>query len=140
MSEIYEEDLEQQITLSKKDANQLRSSLESIYIVLQMKGKYLPKYTSSIITADYLLTVLFENVFVLNVKQEFCSKQQRKQISLKIFQKQNQKMAKIGNLIQNIYQINHGVQIYQKPLTSTIIYSKIITKNNLIFKILQPNK
>lgn len=34
-----------------------------------MKGKYLPKLTSSVITADYLMGVLFEKYYVPEITE-----------------------------------------------------------------------
>lgn len=56
------------IQFSRSDANQLIPSVESAYYGLILKGKYLPKITSSIITSEYLLNLIFEKLYVPNVK------------------------------------------------------------------------
>lgn len=53
------------VSLSRKEANQLIPSVESAYYGLILKGYYLPKITSSIISSDYLLKVLFDKYFGL---------------------------------------------------------------------------
>lgn len=55
--------------MSRTDANQLIPSVESAYYGLVIKGKYLPRIKSSIITADYLLGVLFDTIYVPEIKE-----------------------------------------------------------------------
>ncbi|CAD8096634.1 unnamed protein product [Paramecium primaurelia] len=57
------------LKISRSDANQLISSLESAYYGLLLQGKYLPKLASSIITSDYLLGVLFDKIYVTNLNE-----------------------------------------------------------------------
>lgn len=56
------------IIMSRNDANSLIPSTEAAYAGLQLQGKYLPKFKSSIITSDYLLKVVFDEYYVPETK------------------------------------------------------------------------